>query len=76
MKEVTKDLEWKNIDHEMYRVYKFPNEAHVKITNPKLLNISKSGGHRILDEFDVSHYIPSGWIHLYWETKDKNAFRF
>ena len=79
MKELTKDLEWKNIDHEKYRVYVFQNGdsiTNVKIKEPKQLNISKSGGHRILDSKDVAHYIPYGWIHLYWETIDGIAFRF
>jgi len=78
-KEVTKNLEWKNIDHEVYRKYTFWMDAgiiNVRIDNPILLNVSKSGGHRILDAKDVAHYIPSGWIHLYWETKDNIAFRF
>ena len=78
-KEVTKDLEWKNIDHEIYRVYVFQNVdsiTNVKIHEPKLLNVSKSGGHRILDSKDVAHYIPYGWIHLYWETRDEVGIRF
>ncbi|KKL91475.1 hypothetical protein LCGC14_1894300 [marine sediment metagenome] len=79
MKEVTKELEWKNIDHEIYRVYVFRNGdsiTNVKINNPRLLNVSKSGGHRILDDKNVAHYIPYGWIHLYFETIDGVAFRF
>ena len=76
MKKVTKELDWKNIEHEIYRVYEFPNGKRIRIDKPILLNVSKSGGHRILDSKDVSHYIPSGWIHLFWETNDENAFRF
>jgi len=76
MKQVNKDLDWKNIDHETFRVYQFPNGEFVRISNPVLLNVSRSGGHRILDNKDVAHYVPSGWIHLYWETRDDNAFRF
>ena len=75
-KEVTKDLEWKNIDHEKYRIYIFPNNEEVRILSPILLHVSKSGGHRILDKWNVSHYVPKGWIHLFWETDDENAFRF
>lgn len=75
-KEVTKDLEWKNIEHEEYRVYVFPDGSSVQITNPVKLNVSKSGGHRVLDVYNMAHYIPSGWIHLYWETFDNIAFRF
>ncbi len=80
MKKVTEDLVWKNIDHEEYRVYVFQHvngtTTRVKIKEPKLLNVSKSGGHRILDSKNVAHYIPYGWIHLYWETIDGVAFRF
>lgn len=75
IKEVTKDIEWKDIHNEKYRIYEFP-KGKIKIKSPILLNVSKSGGHRILDEKDVSHYIPSGWIHLYWETIDNVAFLF
>lgn len=31
---------------------------------------------KLLDDVDVAHYVPSGWIHLYWETDDNVAFRF
>ena len=75
-KEVTKNLEWKNIEHEIYRVYYFPDGSEVRIDNPVLLNVSNSGGHRIVDSYDVSHYIPSGWIHIIWETNDNCAYRF
>ena len=75
-KDVTPLLEWKNIDHEHYRTYEFPGDITVTIQDPVLLNVSNSGGHRILDANNVSHYIPYKWIHLYWETKDHNAFRF
>jgi len=76
MKKVTDKLEWKNIDHETYRVYYFPNGSQVIIDNPRLINVSESGGHRILDSNDVAHYIPSGWIHLIWVTCDDVAIRF
>lgn len=78
-KDVTKDLEWKKIEHENYRTYIFVRDGHtyeVTIFRPVLLNVSKSGGHRILDAENRSHYIPSGWIHLYWNTDDDNAFLF
>ena len=75
-KEVTKDLEWKNIDHEVYRSYVFPNGSRITIAFPNKLNVSKSGGHRILDINNRAHYIPTGWIHLFWETNDNVAFRF
>ncbi len=76
IKKVTDDLEWKKVDHEEYRIYVFPGNERIQIDRPVLLNVSKSGGHRILDIENVSHYIPSGWIHLYWETDDDNAYWF
>ena len=76
LKKVTEELDWKDINHETYRTYVFSSGAKITITKPVLLNVSASGGHRVLDDKSVAHYIPSGWIHLYWETDDGNAFRF
>lgn len=76
IKKVTDDLEWKRIDHETYRTYVFRNNQLITIVKPMVLNVSKSGGHRVVDAENVSHYIPSGWIHLYWETDDDSAYWF
>lgn len=76
MKKVSDKLDWLDINHETLRVYEFPNGHRVTIVNPMLLNVSASGGHRILDAKDVAHYIPSGWVHIYWKTCDDVAFRF
>lgn len=62
-------MEFKSIESESYRVYRFANGSEVKIENPIKINVSKTGGHRILDAQGVSHYIPSGWIHLSWKAK-------
>lgn len=66
-------LNFTNIASEQYRVYVFVKDGktvEIKIDQPTILNVSASGGHRILDESGVSHYIPSGWIHLYWQVKE------
>ena len=76
MKKITKDLEWKDISHEKYRTYIFYFDKKIRIDKPLKLNVSKSGGHRILDIKNISHYIPYKWIHLYWETDDDCAYRF
>lgn len=60
-------LQFTEINSEKYRVYEFPGGEQVRIDNPTHLNVSKSGGHRILDAQGISHYIPPTWIHLYWE---------
>ena len=75
-KEVTDKIEWRKIHHEIYRVYEFIENEIVVIDRPVLLNVSESGGHRILDANNVSHYIPAGWKHLYWETDDESGFWF
>lgn len=60
--------EFIDISHEVFRRYIFPKNESVRIDNPEKLAISKSG-HRIWDG-KRSHFIPFGWIHLYWDVKD------
>jgi hypothetical protein len=67
--------EFIDISSERWRRYNFPSSAgiaddEVRISLPCFLSVSKSGGHRILDEQGISHYIPTGWNHLEWEAKD------
>lgn len=70
-------MEFKDLSDEIYRTYEFPDGKIVKIYKPLKLNVSKSGGHRVLDEKGISHYIPAGWIHLQWKVKDgKSPFAF
>jgi hypothetical protein len=79
MRKVTenKSLKFNDISAELYRVYHFPNGEAVRIDMPQSLNVSKSGGHRVMDDAGISHYIPGGWIHLVWENKaDLPAFQF
>jgi hypothetical protein len=59
-------LEWNDLSDEQFRVYTWPDGAIVKLVAPLKLNVSKSGGHRVFTADGVSHYIPSGWNHLYW----------
>ncbi len=62
------DRDWIDISSEEYRLYDFGELNSVRIEKPQKLNISDSGGHRILDGEDKSHYIPSGWIHIEWKA--------
>ena len=60
-----------NIDTEAWREYIFPGEECIVIENPIKLSVNlKSGGHRIWDAQNISHYIPSGWIQLKWEAQE------
>ena len=60
------NIKWTDISSEEYREYTFPNGEKVKIESPKKLNVSDSGGHRVVDGEGKGHYIPNGWIHLEW----------
>lgn len=57
-----------DIDSELWREYRFPGGEIVRIEGPIKLCV-KDNGHRVWDEKNISHYIPSGWIHLTWEAK-------
>ncbi len=65
------ELEFTCINSERQRVYSWANGGSVVINLPEWLNVSQSGGHRILDSRGVSHYIPCGWIHLSWRPCDE-----
>jgi len=71
------ELEFKDLTDELYRVYDWLDGKTLIINNPVKLNVSSSGGHRVLDDDNISHYIPSGWKHLYWKVKEgKKPFAF
>ena len=57
--------EWIDISSEEYRTYHFSGDS-ITIKKPHRLNVSNSGGHRILSEEGKSFYIPSGWICIEW----------
>lgn len=58
-----------DISSESFRVYEFADKT-VRIEEPLALSVSQSGGHRIFDASGVSHYVPSGYRHLYWQVKE------
>lgn len=60
-----------DITGEIYRIYIFPNNQQVKVENVTHLAVSKTG-HRLFDG-KISHYIPFGWLHLYWKNKKGQA---
>lgn len=67
---INMETDFKPLTDEQWREYTFPSGAKVKIEAPQKLNVSKSGGHRVLDGAGVSHYVPAGWIHLCWQVKE------
>ncbi len=68
-KTIMSTLKFKSLRDEQYRTYTFLGGETVTIEKPVELNVSQSGGHRILDSAGMSHYIPDGWIQLTWKVK-------
>lgn len=63
-------LKFVDISSEEYRTYEFPGKEFIMIASPQMLHVSASGGHRVFDAQGISHYIPKGWVHLFWKAKD------
>lgn len=63
-------LKFTDISTESVRRYQYRGQEYITIDNPIALNVSKTGGHRVLDGQGLSHYIPKGWIYLTWKAKD------
>lgn len=59
--------EFIDISGEEWRRYEWGDGREVFIQDPQWLAISDSG-HRVLSGDGVSHYIPFGWVHLYWRS--------
>ena len=67
------NLKLNDISSEEYREYEFfdsKGNQTVRIENPLGLNVSKTGGHRVVDAHGVCHYVPGGWKHLSWKAKE------
>lgn len=61
---------FEDISSEEARTYYFPGGDVITIASPIALSVAKSGGHRLLDGYGSSHYIPRGWIHIKWTVKE------
>lgn len=71
-----KAIEWKDISSELFRTYDFKGYL-VTIEEPDKLNVSRSGGHRVVDKAGNSHYIAPGWVKLGWRAREgQPAFVF
>jgi hypothetical protein len=74
-----KNYDWVEIKGCKKRVYVFPT-GRVVINRPVKLNVKRKpegDSHRIEDAAGRGHYIPPGWIHLYWEKEEgEPAFSF
>lgn len=66
-------LDFTDISTEAVRRYHYQDGGVEEIVGPLLLNVSRSGGHRIFDENGISHYIRSGWRRISWIPKPGKA---
>lgn len=66
---VPKDMKFSDLSNEVSRTYKFPGGDEIVVESPVALNVSRSGGHRVIAETGQVHYIPKGWIGLVWVPK-------
>jgi len=65
---VNKNLPWKEIGNESYRVYIYESGFVYRINNPIALAVSASGGHRVYDIDDKCYYVKAGWAVIEWES--------
>ena len=68
------NLKFTDISSELWRQYDYPQyNKNILIHDPIALNVSKAGGHRLIDGQGDSHYIPKGWVHLKWRAREGAA---
>ena len=63
---------------EEFRTYRFAEGEfihEVTIKKPVCLIVSNNG-HRLLDEEGISHYVPYGWIELFWKNVESRTEGF
>lgn len=71
-------LEFNDVSDELYREYTSlsqPWRGYVvpytlKIENPKFLNVSASGGHRVITGDNETTYVQPNWVSLRWVNKE------
>lgn len=64
------NLKFTDISSEEWREYIFSETHIVRIDGPLGINVSKTGGHRLVDSSGTSHYVHKGWKHLRWQVKE------
>lgn len=77
---VMSEVAFVDVSVELFRSYLFPEKTTpdgavraaniVRVDNPKWLYVAPSGSHRLIDAQGFSHYIPSGWEHLWWKVRE------
>ena len=76
-KDIQSPLEFGDISDEGYREYVYKDGFRYRIEDPIGLNVSKSGGHKIVTSAGRSIYVLGGWIAFeYPGTEGRNHWEF
>jgi len=62
-------MQFSDVSAEEYRIYTFPGGEKIRVDTPQYLNVSKSGGHRIIVSENSTVYIPAGWLSVQWVNR-------
>jgi hypothetical protein len=69
----TTDLEFTDISSEEWRAYSYLSGEDIvglRINKPLALHVSKSGGHRVIDDRGICYYISPKWVSIIWKPKE------
>lgn len=66
---VPEGMKFNSLESEQRRTYVFPDKD-VVVEEPIALNVSRSGGHRVITASGEVHYVPKGWVDLIWEVHE------
>lgn len=66
----TTELKFMDISAEAERTYHFPGGNTFTIPSPTHLHVSASGGHRLMNEEGMGHYVPAGFLAITWTPKE------
>lgn len=55
-------IKFDTLVHEINRTYIFPNAQELSLDSIKKINVSKSGGHRLINDQKTMFYIPPTWL--------------
>lgn len=63
------ELTFKSTENERWRDYVWADGFVLHIPEPLWVNVSKSGGHRVIDKQKRCYYVHSSWRYITWEGK-------
>ena len=70
------ELIFKSTENEKWRDYVWADGFTLRIEEPLWVHVSKSGGHRVIDNQKRSYYVAPGWRYITWEGKDSYTYQW